>query len=216
MIFYTSDLHFGNDFTRRRSNRPFSSTDEMDAALIRNWNALVTDTDTVFVVGDLGTYEGDIPAAQLSLLKGHKHLIRGNYDSGYTDQQSLFQFFETVTDFNEIEDNGQHIMLCHYPVLYTKRGMMIHGHLHASKEQEWEILNNLPRILNCGVDVNHYRPVPLDELIRNNQIFYGSAEKGSKTIRRSVHKVPPKIHFEPLPQPQISSSISSSTRLFRS
>lgn len=207
MIFYTSDLHFGNAYTLQRSQRPFSSVEEMDAALIENWNQVVSPEDTVYVAGDLGTYDGPIPGEQLSRLHGHKHLIRGNYDTGFSDSQELFHYFESVTDLNEIEDSGHHIILCHYPILHTKRGFMIHGHLHASREQSFFMLKELPAVLNCGVDLNHYRPVTLDELIQNNRIFYDSPEKGIHKPRtgNSGHRTPPKMRFLPLPVPESES-----------
>ena len=49
---------------------------------------------------------------------------------------------------------------------------MIHGHIHQSRGQEYQLLKDLPRVLNAGVDINFYRPVTLDELIENNRAFY--------------------------------------------
>ena len=55
-IFFTSDLHFGHKNIIRFDNRPFSTVEEMDEALIRNWNAKVSDEDTVYVLGDISWY----------------------------------------------------------------------------------------------------------------------------------------------------------------
>lgn len=198
MIFYTSDLHFGNEFTMQRSERPFASTEEMDQALIANWNQVVSPEDTVYIVGDLGRNSGAVPTHYLEQLNGHKHLIRGNYDTALDNQDDFFPYMETVTDYTEIDDNGHHIILCHYPILHFRKGYMIHGHLHNGKEEEWEILKNIPAVLNCGVDVNHYRPVALDELIYNNQIFYDSPEKGVQPPKKNN---PNKRHWKPVFQP---------------
>lgn len=84
----------------------------------------------------------------------------------------LYRYFETVTDFNEIDDGVTHIILCHYPILYRKRGYMVHGHLHQTRGPEYDILRRLPRMLNAGVDVNFYHPVTLSQLIENNRAFY--------------------------------------------
>ena len=53
MIFYTSDLHLGHANIIRHCNRPFASAEEMDEVLIENWNAKVTNADTIHILGDL-------------------------------------------------------------------------------------------------------------------------------------------------------------------
>ena len=170
MIFYTADLHF--HYKPFLPGRPFASVEEMDEAIIRLWNETVTDEDTVYVVGDVGYNGGYVPGDALGRLQGCKHLIRGNHDTGFENAPKLFDYFETVTDFNEIDDGETHILLCHYPILYRKRGYMIHGHLHQTRGPEYDILRQMPRMLNAGVDVNFYRPVTLAQLVENNRAYY--------------------------------------------
>ena len=99
----------------------------------------------------------------LERLSGHKHLIRGNHDTGYEDAGRLYRWFETVTDFNEIDDGETHILLCHYPMLYHKRGYMIHGHLHHGRGRDYELPTpppmerGLPGSLPGKPD---FRPIP--------------------------------------------------------
>ena len=162
MIYYTADLHF--HYALLLPSRPFATVEEMDEALVKNWNDTVGPEDTVYLVGDIGWNGGRVPGELLERLSGHKHLIRGNHDTGYEDAGRLYRWFETVTDFNEIDDGETHILLCHYPMLYHKRGYMIHGHLHHGRGRGYELLRQLPRVLNAGVDVNRYRPVTLAEL----------------------------------------------------
>lgn len=170
MIYYTADLHF--HYALLLPSRPFATVEEMDEALVKNWNDTVGPEDTVYLVGDIGWNGGRVPGELLERLSGHKHLIRGNHDTGYEDAGRLYRWFETVTDFNEIDDGETHILLCHYPMLYHKRGYMIHGHLHHGRGRDYELLRQLPRVLNAGVDVNRYRPVTLAELVENNRAFY--------------------------------------------
>ena len=139
MIFYTADLHF--HYKPFLPGRPFSSVEEMDEAMIRLWNETVTDEDTVYVVGDVGYNGGYVPGDALGRLQGRKHLIRGNHDTGFENAPKLFDYFETVTDFNEIDDGETHILLCHYPILYRKRGYMIHGHPNAQRRCGCELLS---------------------------------------------------------------------------
>ena len=173
MIFYTADLHF--HYEPFLPSRPFDTVEDMDRQLIHRWNEAVSEEDTVYVVGDVGYNRGLVPGDALSRLRGHKHLIRGNHDTGFENAGELYRYFETVTDFNEIDDGDTHIILCHYPILYRKRGYMVHGHLHQTRGPEYDILRQLPRMLNAGVDVNFYRPVTLSQLIENNRAFYSGA-----------------------------------------
>lgn len=203
MIYYCADLHFDYEAILEQTGRPFSTISEMNEALIENWNKTVTEEDVVYFVGDMGCHSSSIPDEYLSRLNGHKHLIRGNHDTGLEDQQRLFRYFESITDFLEIDDEGVHITLCHYPIIYIQRGYMIHGHLHNTKKELYEILKQLPRVMNAGVDVNQYKPVTLDELIHNNQLFYENPERGQRTEWSSGHE-PCKKHkwkasFLPLP-----------------
>lgn len=39
--FYIADLHLGHEAVIRMCDRPFSSIDEMDSMLIKNWNSIV-------------------------------------------------------------------------------------------------------------------------------------------------------------------------------
>ena len=202
MIFYTADLHF--HYKPFLPGRPFSSVEEMDEAMIRLWNETVTDEDTVYAVGDVGYNGGYVPGDALGRLQGRKHLIRGNHDTGFENAPKLFDYFETVTDFNEIDDGETHILLCHYPILYRKRGYMIHGHLHQARGPEYDILRQMPRMLNAGVDVNFYRPVTLAQLVENNRAFYSGENDAlipppPPRRREGEGLLPGKPNFRPLP-----------------
>ena len=202
MIFYTADLHF--HYKPFLPGRPFASVEEMDEAMIRLWNETVTDEDTVYVVGDVGYNGGYVPGDALGRLQGRKHLIRGNHDTGFENAPKLFDYFETVTDFNEIDDGETHILLCHYPILYRKRGYMIHGHLHQARGPEYGMLRQMPRMLNAGVDVNFYRPVTLAQLVENNRAFYSGENDAlipppPPRRREGEGLLPGKPDFRPLP-----------------
>ena len=171
MIYYTADLHLG--YAPMLAHRPFESVQAMDETLIRNWNETVGPDDTVYIVGDFSYNGGVVPAQYFRRLQGRKHLIRGNHDTGLENAQALFEYCESVVDYWELDDGEEHIILCHYPMIYEKRGYMIHGHLHAHRGRAYTMLQQLPKVLNCGVDVNFLRPVTLAQLVENNALFYG-------------------------------------------
>lgn len=203
MIYYTADLHFG--YAPILNHRPFDTVEEMDETLIRNWNETVCDTDTVYIVGDFSYNGGQVPAQYFTRLRGRKHLIRGNHDTPLENAQELFHYCESVVDFWELDDGDTHILLSHYPMIYERGGYMIHGHFHAHRGQAYDLLRQLPQVLNCGVDVNFFRPVTLAQLIENNKLFYGPDSEIHFPVyppkgRELPGRLPRKPDFRPLPQ----------------
>ena len=172
MIYYIADTHFGYKPILWSAARPFATTDEMDAVIIKNWNDTVNDDDVVYIVGDFAYDKGEIPAFYFEQLRGRKHLIRGNHDVGLDDQERLFDYCESVTDFLEIDDSGYHIQLCHYPFVHHKRALMIHGHIHNRRGPAYQMLKSMPNVLNAGVDINFFKPVTIEQLIKNNEMYY--------------------------------------------
>lgn len=53
-VWFTSDNHFNHENVIRYCNRPFSGVQDMNAAMIKNWNARVRPQDFIFCVGDFG------------------------------------------------------------------------------------------------------------------------------------------------------------------
>ena len=53
MVYFTSDLHLGHRNIISLQYRPFESVEEMDRALIDNFNSVVKKNDTVFILGDI-------------------------------------------------------------------------------------------------------------------------------------------------------------------
>lgn len=170
-LFFTADTHFGHANVIKFCARPFSSVEEMDEALIENWNAKVKERDTVYVVGDM-FYRCENVAAILRRLKGNKHLILGNHDHSWMGQVNLADYFVGVDRILDIMDGKNGYMLCHYPMLqwpHERRTYMIHGHIHNDVALDfWPLIRARERMLNAGVDVNGYAPVSFEELLGNN------------------------------------------------
>lgn len=52
-IYYTADLHIGDDRIIDLCGRPFNGLKEMEVHLASNWNSQVKDSDKVIIIGDL-------------------------------------------------------------------------------------------------------------------------------------------------------------------
>ncbi|WP_322181466.1 metallophosphoesterase [Neglectibacter caecimuris] len=172
MMFFTSDLHLGHRNIIRLCNRPFATIEEMDEALIRNWNAKVTNGDTIYILGDL-IFRNEKPAEEyLTRLNGKKHLIIGNHDRGWVKKCKLEDYFESVNNLHFISDGKRQMTLCHYPMMtwpHVTRCYMVFGHIHGNTDAEyWPLIQANSLMLNAGVDINGFAPVTFEELEANN------------------------------------------------
>jgi len=175
MIFYTSDLHFGHRNSIDFDNRPVSDVEEMDAWLIKNWNAKVCEKDEVYILGDFA-YRNKKPFDwYLQQLKGRKHLIIGNHDGEMLKSDTAMGYFDSVEKMQHVVDGGRHICLCHFPLAEwngSHRGSWhIYGHIHAGRTETYSFMKAKEKALNAGCMINNYAPVTLEELIRNNKKF---------------------------------------------
>ena len=52
-IYLISDTHFNHNKDFVYKARGFNSIEEMNEKIIENWNSVVTDEDTIYVLGDV-------------------------------------------------------------------------------------------------------------------------------------------------------------------
>lgn len=140
-IFYISDLHFGHANIIRFDKRPFNSVNEMDEVLINNWNKVVTNEDTVMILGDFCWRLEEEWIKILDRLNGNKQLIRGNHDLKSMSKE-LKSKFQDVKDYKEIKDNGRRVLLSHYPNPFYRGDynpdiVCLYGHVHTTIENDF-------------------------------------------------------------------------------
>lgn len=169
-ILYTSDLHFGHANAIRFDHRPFLDVDEMDRFLIQMWNHRVQPDDHVYILGDV-CYRNKQPEEwYLRQLRGHKHLIIGNHDWQLLNNETAMNYFESVNQMLYINDNGNGVHMCHYPIAEWNHMMYgsyhVYGHIHASQNEVSDYMKKKERALNAGCMVNGYAPASLHEMIR--------------------------------------------------
>ncbi|KAB1076065.1 metallophosphoesterase [Methylobacterium planeticum] len=163
-VYFTSDTHFGDPRILRLDRRPFPDLDAHDAALIANWNAVVSPEDEVWHLGDfaLGPPEERVRAI-LSGLNGVKRLIIGNNDGPATRQAPDWAF---VGHYAEIGLDERRLVLCHYAFRTWNgigRGALnLHGHSHGQ-------LKPIPKQYDVGVDAQGFVPVTLAGILASRR-----------------------------------------------
>lgn len=175
MNYYVADLHFGHENVIKFDNRPFTNVDEMDFALMENWNARVTDEDHVYILGDFCYRAKEKPSWYLKQLKGKKHLIQGNHDQKLLQDKEAIEQLESIEKMQFVKDGGNAIVLCHFPLAewngFFRGGWHIYGHIHGKCHKTFGYMKKLERALNAGCMINRYQPVTFGELVENNTKF---------------------------------------------
>jgi len=165
MIYFTADLHLGNDGIIDVCNRPFRNSAIMDNRLIKNYNEIVNDDDDVYILGDFslktklhrGIYE-----QWVSKLKGRKHLIMGNHDIKDPTFYSEVGFHSVHYPYFEVEE----FVCVHDPSLsqVDRNRTFLCGHVH-------DLFKIQKNCINVGVDVWDFNPISISEAryqVKNN------------------------------------------------
>jgi calcineurin-like phosphoesterase family protein len=164
MIFFTSDTHFQHEKVIRFSKRPFASVDEMNDALVRNWQAVVADEDVVYHLGDVTWKWNPETRDLLARLPGVKHLLVGNHDHRHTRNAPIWASVQPYAELKVSQADGSQrlIVLCHYPFAVWRdshRGSVnLHGHAHGTFPAS-------PQQMDVGVDCTGYAPIALPDVL---------------------------------------------------
>jgi calcineurin-like phosphoesterase family protein len=208
-VFFTSDLHFGHANISEFCDRPFvhgpAGVDEMNHAIIENWNAQVDPEDTVWILGDLVMGKIAVTLPLLGELNGQLYLVPGNHDRcwrhGAKNETSLQRWVDAYSEYcTVVEDGlltlstGQVVPFSHFPYksnngdvhehrdqrydelkLVDRGGWLIHGHVH----ERWRCRG---RQINVGIDAWGGRLVPQTEVL--DIIAHGPQDLGRLTWER--------------------------------
>jgi calcineurin-like phosphoesterase family protein len=167
--FFVSDLHLGH-FGVAVGLRGFSSIEEHDEQIIKNWNKVVTKRDKVIIVGDV-TMENHKYYPLLDRLRGIKTVVGGNHDLE-KDMPYLLKYVDKIVGCIDYKD----FCVTHIPIHPTEltgyyRGN-IHGHLHKKRIMTDGEINH--RYINVCLDLNDYTPVAFDKILEDINNFYGN------------------------------------------
>lgn len=154
MIYFTSDTHFWHKNIIRPdySNRPYNSIEEMNESFIDNWNKTVSNTDTIYHLGDVSFGNRESTGAILKRLNGKKILIKGNHDK----VSRLKDYFDEIHNVLFLGE----FFLKHIPDFSCYPLIQLCGHVHT----EWKINKTWGFKINVGVDVWNYTPVSIDQI----------------------------------------------------
>lgn len=168
--FVISDLHFGHEKCWKEFKlpdgspmRPFTSTDEMNDALINNCNKLVKEDDRLFILGDVVINKKHIHLMERINCQ-RRILVGGNHDVHY---DLLAPHFSKI--LGAVEHRGA--ILTHIPVHTSqlqRYKFNIHGHLHQNRvKYSGPYCGEAPddeRYFNVSVEQLNFTPILLDHV----------------------------------------------------
>lgn len=168
MIYIISDTHFNHRKILAYENRPFSSVEDMNENIIKNWNSVVKSGDIVIHLGDVALGRMSEVPGIIARLNGNKIFVRGNHDDK-SDTYYLNAGFSAVGRNFIFPHNGLTIFCSHHP--YKPEGieydLHLFGHVHGVDSEEGK---NYPTIASNGaclcVERWNYKPVSIDEIIK--------------------------------------------------
>lgn len=165
-IWFCSDLHMNHYNSIPYCNRPFETVEEMNQALINNWNSVVNSDDTVYVLGDFIMGSPSTVKDIVSQLNGEIILVRGNHD---TDKK-LEVYDEVgieVKDLVYLKDKGKMYICSHYPMYLGQwndgrknKLYCLSGHSHIKSP----FYEDIPLNYHVGVDAHNYTPVNFEQI----------------------------------------------------
>lgn len=178
MNWYTADLHFGRQSTfekeKRNINPMFRDTngnitlEQYGEVIVDNINREVSKSDTLYIVGDVGSMSY-CPIRELQRIKCKKILIIGNHDRRWLNNRKFTECFEEILPIKTVKDDGENIVLCHYPMADWERSQEgwwhLYGHIHEQPDiAARQFMQTLSHTYHVGVDSNGYMPLTMEEI----------------------------------------------------
>lgn len=168
-VFVVSDTHFQHqricDYCPK--SRPFDTVEEMNEAIVKNWNSIVSPDDVVYHLGDCFMGQIETVTEYGSRLNGEVHVIPGNHDTKkrIAEMEKLGWIIESKTYGFEYNDTN-FIMIHERPeeMRGDSANIILYGHVHDAAPKglvDWTY--------HVGVDTNDLTPVNIHDIWLNVQ-----------------------------------------------
>jgi len=172
IIWVTADLHLGHEEVLGFTKRPWKNIDRHDNAVIKNAHRLVRPQDVYIIIGDLtltGSSNANRIRRYISRLPGRKILVLGNHDH-MKAKWYVKAGFELATTALVLPGG---VLVVHDPqeaAEWPREKPVVCGHWHDT----FMVVDN---VVNAGIDVWGYDPIPLEKALSKCVRARGNAYK---------------------------------------
>lgn len=153
--YYISDTHFDHAKIITLTKRPFANVDEMNEAMVNNWNSVVRSDDTVHFLGDFAWKRHSYWRNRLN---GKIKFHQGNHDQG----------IPAIYGYEELQDGPYKLVLFHYPIVswngFHRGAYHFYGHVHG-QSLDYMPLDWRARAFDVGVECLGYTPRTAEQII---------------------------------------------------
>ena len=172
-IYFTSDLHFCHNRDFIYKPRDFSSVEEMNEQIIKNFNEIVGEDDDLYILGDCFLNNNEEGMSYMRRLPGKKYIILGNHDTIARQELMWLEGFVCLTYSNLLQHGGYHFYLSHYPTITSnydddkplkRKVINLCGHSHT---QNKFIDMDKGLIYHVELDAHQNKPVLIDDIIKD-------------------------------------------------
>ena len=176
MFYFTSDLHFGSEDTIKFDKRPFKNAKVFQNHIIKMWNRMLNEEDTLYIIGDFVDYHEETkdkcmkmlslvkkikPKVKLILGNNEERIINNLFDGNFEEfrKYCVSLGFEDVGKEEEIHINMIPFNLVHKPKHHKDTMLNLFGHSHKA------IGLYKPYGFNIGCDLNNYEPYSEEDIM---------------------------------------------------
>lgn len=144
--------------------KEIKTTEDWNEFIIANWNSVVGDTDTTYVLGDIGLGNVENIVDCVKRLNGKIILIPGNHDTkllNYIAEKPLDNLqllCPNEKGFILLEDKT--LVLSHFPVWsfekHFQKSTQLYGHIHNNVEVNLALLSAQKECVQQGIPMKMY------------------------------------------------------------
>jgi len=163
-IFVTSNQQFGRKGAIKKYKRPFNSIKDMNSNLIDAWNSVVTDEDTVYVLGNFAWDPESFELASNSL-NGDIIILKGEYDKASHEVidtgggGNIDYIYDSILGIPEASAVLSYWPLSEWP-LKSKGSYSVIGYPDTKYKTDYKT-----KVINCSCDLSDYKPIELRKYV---------------------------------------------------
>ena len=163
-LFFTADEHYWHRNVLKYENRPFQTIEDMNEALIQNFNELVPKDGTTIHAGDFCLGHLKTPEVYKSIinrLSGSHIFIMGSHDRWLNGVPNIHEIVEILID-------KRFLVISHYCIRSWARSHYNSWHLFGHSHGR---LIPIGKSWDIGVDNNNFYPLSFTQIetIMNNK-----------------------------------------------